>query len=328
MPAAAIIIGCSGTSSRLLLDWLRDRVPGGSRAAPSPTRPRSWNATIARLAGLGWIGKNTMLINRRLGSFTFLGALLIDVELAYDAPHEANHCGTCTRCLDACPTEAFPARISSTPAAASATGPSSTAACSPMTRRPELDGWVFGCDICQDVCPWNRKAPPGRQPSSTPRPEWIDPDLLEWLTRRSRRMESQAQGDRADACQARRAAAECRARARHPAAGRGRRAPGRAARRSREDPVVRAAAAWALGRIGTEPAHGGPRAPPRRSRSTRPRCGRRVLAASDRRRSEREKAGGIERPARPGRRFRTRPDASIAGRRQLDVGADQVVGGE
>ncbi len=123
-----------------------------------------------------------MLINRRLGSFTFLGALLTDVELAYDAPHHVNHCGTCTRCLDACPTDAFngPYELDARRCISYWTiehrGPI------PDHAAGQLHGWVFGCDICQDVCPWNRKAPPGRSPELAERPEWVDPDLLGWLT--------------------------------------------------------------------------------------------------------------------------------------------------
>ncbi len=138
---------------------------------------------FARLAGLGWIGKNTMLIDRRLGSFTVLGALLVDVELRPDEPHHASHCGTCTRCLDACPTDAFdgPYRLDARKCISYWTiehrGPI------PDEFADRLDGWVFGCDVCQDVCPWNRKAPPGREPALEPRPEWTHPDLIELLAR-------------------------------------------------------------------------------------------------------------------------------------------------
>ncbi len=136
----------------------------------------------ARLAGLGWVGKNTMLIDRKLGSFTFLGALATDVELRPDAAHEPNHCGTCTRCLDACPTDAFdgPYRLDARRCISYWTiehrGPIDE------TYRDRLDGWVFGCDVCQDVCPWNRKAAIGREESFTPRDDLTHPNLIEWLT--------------------------------------------------------------------------------------------------------------------------------------------------
>lgn len=113
---------------------------------------------FARLAGLGWFGKNTMLLNRRLGSWFFLAALLVDVELDYDTPHVASHCGTCTRCLDACPTDAFvgPYVLDANRCISYLTIEHRGAV--PAELREGMGDWLFGCDVCQDVCPWNRKA--------------------------------------------------------------------------------------------------------------------------------------------------------------------------
>lgn len=138
---------------------------------------------FARLAGLGWFGKNTLLINKQLGSELFLAALLTDLELDPDEPHQTQHCGSCTRCLDACPTNAFvePYVLDATKCISYLTIELRNAPI-PMELRPGMDGWLFGCDVCQTVCPWNRKAPATRVEDFRPDPQLSDRTLSDWLT--------------------------------------------------------------------------------------------------------------------------------------------------
>jgi len=139
---------------------------------------------FAQLAGLGWAAKNTMLINPQQGSWFFLAALLLNVPLDYDEPFSGFHCGTCTACLDACPTDAFvePGKLDATKCISyltiehrNATDPS---------LRSQVGDWVLGCDVCQEVCPWNRKAPLANEEVFEPLPGHDPLDLrsLFWLT--------------------------------------------------------------------------------------------------------------------------------------------------
>ena len=164
--------------------WLKAAAPkcltvGVVDSAPLAEREFGW------AAGLGWFGKNTMLIDPDAGSFFFLSALLTDLILPVDAPLMTDHCGTCTACLDACPTGAFVApRVLDANKCISALtiedhGPL------PVNLRLAMGNWVFGCDICQDVCPWNRRAPVSNEPAFVPRETVTTLSLLDLLSRRS-----------------------------------------------------------------------------------------------------------------------------------------------
>lgn len=139
----------------ILTQWLKQR---GAKLAhawvddgPVPDRE------FAERAGLGWIGKNTMLIHPRLGSFTFIGTIFTDLDLAVDTPIATDLCGSCTRCLDACPTNAFVGErvLDATRCLSYLTIEYKGAMSAELAAH--ADGWAFGCDICNDVCPWNEK---------------------------------------------------------------------------------------------------------------------------------------------------------------------------
>lgn len=163
-----------------LAEFLHEQRPGCRTRSVVDTAP-ILERDFARAAGLGWFGKNTMLINKRQGSWLFLAGLLVDVDLEPDLPHETSHCGTCTRCLDACPTDAFPepyvldARKCIAYLTIELKGPI------PTELRGGMGEWLFGCDICQDVCPWNKKSPAKNDSAFRPRPDLNPADLIALL---------------------------------------------------------------------------------------------------------------------------------------------------
>jgi epoxyqueuosine reductase len=162
---------------RRLIDTLRELAPAARARGVVDSAPLL-EREFAQMAGLGWIGKHTLLINKPAGSYFFLAALLTDQALDYDEAFTADHCGTCRACLDACPTGAFPQ-----PYVLDATRCISYLTIElrdhiPRELRPGLGDWLFGCDVCQDVCPWNQHAPASDEASFLPAEDSNPIDLV------------------------------------------------------------------------------------------------------------------------------------------------------
>ncbi|HEY1031641.1 MAG TPA: tRNA epoxyqueuosine(34) reductase QueG [Flavipsychrobacter sp.] len=143
----------------------------------APVLERSW----AVRSGLGWVGKNGNLLTKHSGSFFFIATLITDLDLTPDAPFSTDYCGTCTRCIDACPTEAIvsPAIVNGSKCISYLTIELRDALM-PEGLEDKMQGWMFGCDICQDVCPWNRFSKPNHEKPFTPIPEVLNLSLAEW----------------------------------------------------------------------------------------------------------------------------------------------------
>lgn len=212
---------------------------------------------LAQRAGLGWIGKNTVLIHPEIGSYLFLGEVFTDLELERDASFTADRCGTCTRCIEACPTGAIKgpreldARLCISYLTIELRGPI------PRELRPLIGNRVFGCDICQEVCPWNRYVPETKEKRFRPR-EVPGPELIELLGLSEEQFErrfGESAITRAKRGGLLRNVAVALGNWGSPEA-----VPALAAALSDPEPLVRAHAAWALGRVGSEDARSALRA--------------------------------------------------------------------
>lgn len=239
-----------------LAAWLEAAVPGCRTRAVVDSAPLAERDFAVR-AGLGWIGKNAMLIDPHAGSWFLLTALLTDLDLPVDVPLGVDHCGTCTACLDACPTQAFPE-----PGVLDAGRCISALTIEdhgPVQRdlRAGMRDWVFGCDVCQEVCPWNRHAPGSDEPTLQPRDGATTLDLAEVL-----RLDEAGFRERFRGSAIRRAKRRGLLRSAAIALGNGpdaSRLDALCGALADQEPVVRGAVAWALGRwiaagVAAEPA--------------------------------------------------------------------------
>ena len=166
-----------GEKLRSLLSWIQQEVPDALGKVCVDIQPMMDKAWAVR-AGLGWIGKHTNLITPEHGSWVFIGELLLNLELDYDIDRIEDHCGTCTLCIEACPTTAIPEPyvVDSTKCISYATIELRTPEF-PDEIEDHLNGWFYGCDICQDVCPWNRFETPTSKTQFEPRPGNVSTDL-------------------------------------------------------------------------------------------------------------------------------------------------------
>ncbi|MFM7206902.1 MAG: tRNA epoxyqueuosine(34) reductase QueG [Planctomycetaceae bacterium] len=225
--------------------WLEARVPGCRTRSVVDSAPLA-ERDFAWAAGLGWFGKNTMLIDPTAGSFFLLTAFLTDVPLPADAPLQTDHCGTCTACLDACPTAAFPEPgvLDASRCIGALTVESQEPV--PAGLREGMGDWIFGCDVCQEVCPWNRHAPGSTAAALQPRDGAETLSLADLLAVDEAGFRSQFKGSavkRAKRTGLLRSAAITLGNRPDPAS-----FSALAAAARDRDPVIRETAAWALGR--------------------------------------------------------------------------------
>lgn len=163
-----------------LLHFIRERigeVNGRCFVDSAPVLERDW----ARRAGTGWVGKNTLLIHPKAGSYFFIAELILDLELIFDQPIK-DYCGTCTRCIDACPTEAISPQgyiVDGSKCISYFTIELKEAI--PEEVRGKFENWMFGCDICQEVCPWNRFSTPHAEPAFEPHPDLLEMKKEDWI---------------------------------------------------------------------------------------------------------------------------------------------------
>lgn len=151
------------------------QVEGRAFVDSAPVLDKAWAAK----SGLGWIGKNANLLTQKTGSFYFIAELIIDLELEYDHP-TTDHCGTCTACLDACPTQAIVAPYVVDGSKCISYFTIELKDNFPPAYHGKFDDWIFGCDVCQDVCPWNRFSKPHREPLFNPNPELLAMSKSDW----------------------------------------------------------------------------------------------------------------------------------------------------
>ncbi len=168
-----------GEKLKALLAWVKQEWPeaeGKPCVDIQPMMDKAW----AERAGLGWIGKHSNLITKDYGSWVFLGELLLNLELEYDWAREMDHCGSCTLCIDACPTQAItdPYVVDSARCISYATIELRAPEIPPEVSE-NLEGWLYGCDICQDVCPWNRFEQPTLEERFEPRAGLVNVSLSE-----------------------------------------------------------------------------------------------------------------------------------------------------
>lgn len=162
-----------------LLHFIREEigeVNGRCFVDSAPVLERDW----ARRAGVGWVGKNTLLIHPKAGSYFFLAELIIDLELTPDSPMK-DYCGTCTRCIEACPTDAISPQgylVDGSKCISYLTIELRDAI--PDEFQGKMENWMFGCDICQEVCPWNRFSKPHHEPAFEPHPDLLEMDERDW----------------------------------------------------------------------------------------------------------------------------------------------------